>query len=102
MKYQLVLQFPGDQIEDFDQMLKLEFELNMSLGTEHIVDGHDFGAGEMNIFIHTNNPEDAYKKAKGTLNKLIEIEYIAAFRELEGANYTVLYPSDYMGAFCVK
>jgi len=102
MKYQLVLQFPGDQIEDFDQMLKLELDLDLSLGTEHIVDGHDFGSGEMNIFIHTDNPEDAYKKAKGSLHKLINIEYIAAFRELEGDNYTVLYPSNFNGAFCVK
>jgi len=102
MKYQLVLQFPGEQIEDFDQMLKLELDLDLSLGTEHIVDGHDFGSGEMNIFIHTNNPEDAYKKAKGSLHKLTKIEYIAAFRELEGENYTVLYPNDFNGAFCVK
>ena len=101
MKYQLVLQFPAEKIEDFDQMLKLELDMNLSLGTEHIVDGHDFGSGEMNIYIHTNNPEDAYKKAKESLQTLIKIEYVAAFRELEGENYTVLYPDDFTGVFSV-
>jgi hypothetical protein len=102
MKYQLVLQFPGEQIDDFDQMLKLELDLDLSLGAEHIVDGHDFGSGKMNIIIQTDNPKEAYNKARGSLHKLTKIEYIAAFRDLEGENYTVLYPSDYNGVFCVK
>lgn len=102
MKYQLVLQFSGEQIEDFDKMLKLEFDLGLSLGSEHIVDGHDFSSGGMNIFIHTDTPEEAYTKAKGVLNKVAPIDYIAAFREFEGDKYSVLYPKEFKGEFCVK
>ncbi len=46
MKYKLVLQFPGEHIEDFDELLKLEFDLGLSLKGEHIVDGHGFGSGD--------------------------------------------------------
>ncbi len=102
MKYQLVLQFPGEQIEDFDELLKLEFDLGLSLKGEHIVDGHDFGSGGMNIFIHTNDPEKALGNAKDSLDKLTTKSYIAAFRDVNGEDYTVLFPSVFEGVFCVK
>jgi hypothetical protein len=102
MKYQLVLQFQGEQIEDFDELLKLEFDLGLSLKGKHIVDGHDFGSGEMNIFIHTDNPEEALSNAKASLDKLSTKNYIVAFRDIEGENYTVLFPSAFEGLFCVK
>ena len=57
MKYQLVLQFYASSIEDFDQLIEIEEMLESTLGNLHEVDGHDFGSGEMNIFIHTNDPE---------------------------------------------
>lgn len=101
MKYQLVLQFPGEKIEDFDQMLRLEMDLDLSLGAEHEVVGHDFGSGEMNIFIHTDNPVEAYNKAKASLNKLAPMDYIAAYRELKGEGYTVLHPGKFNGVFCI-
>jgi len=102
MKYQLVLQFPGDKIEDFDELLKLELDLGLSLGGAHIVDGHDFGSSEMNIFIHTDNPEEAFKHAKTFLDKLTTEEYIAAFRETDSDDYSVLFPSSFEDQFCVK
>lgn len=102
MKYQLVLQFPGEQIEDFDDMLKLEMDLELTLGSEHIVDGHDFGAGEMNIFIHTNSPEEAFRKAKDSLSKFNSLEYVVAYRDFEEKTYTVIFPSNYSGVFGIK
>ena len=98
----MVLQFSGEQIEDFDEWLKLEFDLVLSLRGEHIVDGHDFGSGEMNIFIHTDNPEGALSIAKASLDKLTTKNYIAAFRDVEGEDYTVLFPKAFEGLFCVK
>lgn len=102
MNYQLVLQFPGNLIEDFDDILKLEMDLELTLREGHSVDGHDFGSGEMNIFIHTNDPEEAFSKAKGSLNKFDSLSYIAAYRNNEGETYTVIFPAKYSGVFCVK
>lgn len=102
MKYQLVLQFPGEQIEDFDNMLKLEMDLALTLGAEHVVDGHDIGSGEMNIFIQTNNPEEAFSKAKGSLGEFDSSKYVAAYRDFEDEIYTVIFPANYSGVFCVN
>jgi hypothetical protein len=58
LKYQLVLQWPGVSTADYDRLLSLE---------EAIRDGHDFGSGEMNIFIHTDNPKSECEKIKSLL-----------------------------------
>ena len=50
MDYQLVFQFRGDSLQDFDAMVALEDELIAELGDSANVDGHDFGAGTGNIF----------------------------------------------------
>ena len=39
------------------------------LGDVGIVDGHDFGSGEMNIFVHTDNPKSAFEKIKALVWK---------------------------------
>jgi len=41
MDYQLVLQFRGDTLEDYDEMIALENELIEELGNSADVDGHD-------------------------------------------------------------
>ncbi|HWF20445.1 MAG TPA: ABC transporter [Verrucomicrobiae bacterium] len=55
-KYQLVLQFQGDTLTDYDAMIKLENLLIKKLGHSAKVDGHDCGSGETNIFIFTFDP----------------------------------------------
>jgi len=64
MKYQLVLQLPASSDIDFDSLVLIEDKLSESMGEKHIVDGHDFGSGEMNIFIHTDDPDAAFDLAK--------------------------------------
>ena len=54
MDYQLVLQFRGDSLGEFDAMVALEDELIERLGDSADVDGHDFGSGTGNIFIFTS------------------------------------------------
>jgi hypothetical protein len=49
MRYQLVLQFRGDSLADYDQMIALEDRLIEDLGHSAGVDGHDCGSGEANI-----------------------------------------------------
>jgi len=101
MKYQLVLQFPASSAKDFDQLIEVEEELMKSLGSEHIVDGHDFGSGEMNLFIHTNDPINAFEKARKYLAPGHEQHLVAAYRDLKGNKYTVLWPKGYGKEFRV-
>jgi hypothetical protein len=38
-------------------MIVLQEALEAELGNKAFVDGHDAGLGQMNIFIHTNDPK---------------------------------------------
>lgn len=101
MKFQFVLQFPASGADDFDRMVELEEKLSAALGGEHDVDGHDFGSGEFNLFVHTNDPYEAYEKAKKILHAKTTPEFRAAFRELKGNHYTVIWPEGYDREFKV-
>jgi hypothetical protein len=57
MMAQLVLQFTtGEDLDSFDRLIRFEEELISVVGKTAKVDGHDFGSGEMNIFILTEDP----------------------------------------------
>ena len=61
MKYQLVLQLPTSAI-DLDDVIALEDALSEALDASATVDGHDFGSGEGNIFIFTEDPADTLRQ----------------------------------------
>jgi hypothetical protein len=61
MKYRLVLQWPAVSEADYDRLVCLEELIEGGLGDIGIVDGHDIGSGEMNIFVHTDNPKAAFE-----------------------------------------
>jgi hypothetical protein len=92
MKYQLVLQFSGGSLNDFDEVVKLEDQIATLLQQQADVDGHDFGSDEANIFILTNEPVPVFER----LLPLIEMNKpqlsAAAYRDLDGEDYTVLWP----------
>ena len=68
MKYVLVLQWPATSEADFDALISMEDLLEADLPDAHgLVDGHDFGAGEMNIFVHTDRPLEAFRDAMTSL-----------------------------------
>ena len=92
MKYQLVLQFPMTENFDFDALIELETKLTFELGSEHDVDGHDFGSGEMNIFIHTNSPNDAFEKAITLLSGQFASTLKAAYRKIGSDQFIWLHP----------
>jgi hypothetical protein len=92
MKYQLVLQFPHESLVDYDSMVALEDELLKALGPEHDVDGHDWGSGEMNIFIHSDEPRAAFDAARRLIPADLHRSLKAAYRNLEGETYTVVWP----------
>ena len=95
MKYQLVLQFPGDSLTDFDELASLEQTLEKTLSGTANVDGHDFGAREFNIFILTDDPVRAFKLAEPIIEAGKHIQQLkAAYRELQHDRFTMLWPPD--------
>lgn len=93
MKYQVVLKFSASVIEDYDRLVLLEDSIAEVLEDVGIVDGHDAGSGEMNIFVLADNPKAVFNriephfKTRGLLSSL-EV----AFRKLDGEDFTVLFP----------
>jgi len=93
MNYQLVLQFPANSLADYDEMIALEDELIEVLGESAKVDGHDCGSGEMNIFVHTDEPKRTFERIHPVVdNREIVQNFVAAYREFSAEEYTVLWP----------
>jgi hypothetical protein len=95
MKYQLVLQWPASSIKDYDAMIDVEDALVEKLSEGSEVDGHDAGSGEVNIFIHTDEPGRAFNEVKAVLgSRDFWVDARVAFREVAATEYTVLWPKD--------
>src|SRR5262249_16812122 len=93
MNYVLVLQFRGDSAEDLDATIALERALTEVLGDSAAVDGHDIGSGEGNIFICTSDPATTFLRAKPVLERRQCLENVtAAYRQVDGEEYTVIWP----------
>jgi ribosomal 30S subunit maturation factor RimM len=93
MKYQLVLQWPGSSLKDYDEMIAMETQLIENLSKAGEVDGHDAGSGEVNIFILTDDPERTFNEAKVILgNSDHWLSVRAAYREITQDHYTILWP----------
>lgn len=93
LKYQLVLQLPASSIKDYDAMIELEEAILRHLGNIGIVDGHDGGASEMNIFILTDNPDLGFERVKqviGTKDFMPQLK--VAYREIGKDEFTILHP----------
>jgi hypothetical protein len=59
------------------------------------VDGHDFGSGEMNMFIETEQPAEAFTVAKAILGDQPAWRDVrAAFRVADEDTYSILWPPD--------
>jgi hypothetical protein len=54
-------------VADFDALISMEEQLDASLGRYASIDGHDFGSGEMNLFIETDRPAEAFADAADVL-----------------------------------
>jgi hypothetical protein len=93
-KYILVLQWPVTSEADFDALISIEDLLQSYLPDAYgFVDGHDFGAGEMNIFVQTDRPLEAFQHAMtllGTNPRWAGVR--AAYRPADGERYVVVWP----------
>jgi hypothetical protein len=93
MIFQLVLQFAGDALADYDKMITLEDRLIADLADSADVDGHDCGSGEVNIFIVTSDPLRIFDRAKDVLRECGALDSVtAAYRPEEGNDYSVIWP----------
>jgi hypothetical protein len=96
MKFQLVLQFAAAGMRQFDELVALEEDLIKNLPPTSEVDSHDFGSGEFNIFVLTDQPKETFDAAR----KLIEHspfqkELRAAYRERGKDEYIILWPEHF-------
>jgi hypothetical protein len=92
-RYQLVIQFPEDFFPTHGDLVALEERLIGCLPRTCEVDGHDIGAGTVNFFVYTTAPEAAlraFRKYLGT--RKLEARVRIAYREVEGAAFTNLWP----------
>ena len=79
---------------DFDRLLSLETKLVEQLNEIGVVDGHDFGLGKFNIFVLTSEPATTFTQAHQLiLNEGIPNELRSAYREANGEDYVILWPS---------
>jgi hypothetical protein len=94
MEYQLVLQFAAASTEDFDRLVALEDRLIGELDDLATVDGHDFGLGEFNIFILTDDPAESFDKARRVVtDQEVPNAMRSAYRHVDGEGYVILWPS---------
>src|SRR5690348_1509196 len=91
MKFQLVLRWAASSREHFDEMVEVEDLLISQLNQQHKVDGHDFGSGDTNIFVFTNDPQAAFEEISQILvgHRLWQTAS-AVYREREGEDHEVV------------
>jgi hypothetical protein len=95
MKYEIVLQWPASSIDDYDDMISVEDALIDGLTDDAEVDGHDGGAGQVNIFIRADNPPKIFENVKIILAACDAwAEVRVAYRDIEEAEYVILWPED--------
>jgi hypothetical protein len=93
MKYQLVIQFSGGSTTEFDELIGLEDSLTACITGDARVDGHDFGSGEFNIFVLTNDPNSTFRQIQTHISaQRYRASMRAGYRSLDGEAYTVLWP----------
>jgi hypothetical protein len=101
MKFQLVLQFEAQETKQFDELVALEETLIALLLPTSEVDGHDFGSGEFNIFVLTDEPEEAFSVAKKLVEKTKFRDHLkAAYRKRGADEFVILWP-EHLAVFSV-
>lgn len=95
-KFTLVLQWrsTGGGAE-FERLVQREDAIERGLADGSIVDGHDMGLEETNIFIFTDTPRVTFERCEAILRAAgCSPPARAAFRPAYGEGFTVLAPED--------
>ena len=95
MKYQLVLQLPSSSSrEDYARLLSIEETIRSKLDDSGVVDGHDIGSGEMNVFVHTDEPRASLEKILSILKDRTDLlELKAGYRDFDDDEYVPVFPA---------
>lgn len=102
MDYQLVLQFKGNTIQDFDSLVTLEEDLQRVVEPIAEVDGHDLGSGEINIFVLTADSVATFERAKTLLAGGSLLNKVgSAYRDLRSDRYIVIWPANSADVFTI-
>jgi len=100
MKYQLVLQFPSDLLDDESAVAKLEQELVQVLGDRAYVDGADLGPAKTSIFVFTADPTTTFRSVTPLLVRKELLDAVtAAHRPVDAEQYTVIWPEEWRKEF---
>ena len=103
--YQLVLQLSpwGSTGADLDTLVDLENQLANALLGKSEVDGHDMGSNEANVFIFTEDVQLALSQCIPVIDRAGLLEFPGAgYREVDGEEYTRVWPQDDSSSFDVK
>jgi hypothetical protein len=104
-QYQLVIQFHLDDgdLGRYESVIQFESDLEDWLAADSEIDGHDAGAGEMNIFVHTNDPPATLQLVQALLPRLGAASdgYSAGYRHFSEDEYTPIWPPG-LASFEVK
>ncbi len=92
-EYQVVLEFHGDDPENFDRVLALEEKLEEALECGE-VDGNDVGQGIVNIFLITKDPRRCFDEAMRIIAGDEPSPRAAGYRNLDEDDYVRLWPED--------
>jgi hypothetical protein len=92
-KGQLVFQWPGSSEAHYRRLLAIEKTIRQGLGAIGLVDGHDIGADEMNVFIHTDDPKGSFEKTMSLIQGEYDLkELVVGYRNFEDNHYTPVFP----------
>jgi hypothetical protein len=95
-QYQVVVEFSATTAEQFDRLQDLEgaLEFGFAEDPEVLLDGHDFGMGFFNIFLHTNVPEKTFRKTLALIQSVQpDVEVRAGYRDFAEEEYVPLHPA---------
>ena len=91
-KGQLVFQWPASSEAHYRLLLAIEETIRQGLGPIGLVGGHDIDAGEMNVFIHTDDRKGAFEKTMSLIQGKYHLkELMVGYRNLDD-DYTPLFP----------
>jgi hypothetical protein len=99
--YQLVIEFEGDDLANFDRVIALEETLSEALPRD-LVDGHDVGQGIVNIFIHSDEPQRCFEEAMRVIDGAEPSPSAAAYRRRDEEDYVRVWPKDVSTPFTLR
>jgi hypothetical protein len=93
MDYQLVIKFWRASLADEAFLAALESELTPVLGDAAKYDGYDVSEKEINLFVLTSDPKQAFRRIKRVLETSGRLHGVsAASRLVGGAQFTSIWP----------